>query len=157
VKQRMRPLTRSEARGAVAAFHSHHKPHVQQILSIGYEREDGLITCACVVERPKARTMCDGVTWEVSRLAIGPEAPSYAASRLLGAVTRAAKALGIRRMISYTRADEPGTCYKASNWEQVAHVRGEPWTHGNKKNRWLPGFYVPSTEVVPRVRWEWRR
>lgn len=26
--------------------------------------------------------------------------------------------------------------------------------HGNRKTRWLPGLYLPSTEIVDRVRWE---
>lgn len=28
------------------------------------------------------------------------------------------------------------------------------WDGGNKADRWLPGLYVPTTEIVDRVRWE---
>lgn len=104
--------------------------------------------------RPSARLLNDGATWEVTRLCVGPDAPRFAASRLLGAASRAAEACGITRLISYTRLDERGTCYRAAGWHPTAVVKGEPWTHGAKAVRWLPGLYEPSTEIVDRVRWE---
>lgn len=55
-----------------------------------------------------------------------------------------------------TRKDEDGTCYKAAGWVPVAEVEGRPWTGGNKGQRWLPGLYEPTTEIVDRIRWEKR-
>jgi len=62
--------------------------------------------------------------------------------------------MGVRRMVSYTRADEHGTCYRAAGWKPVATVDGRGWTTGNKAARWLPGLYEPTTEIVDRMRWE---
>lgn len=106
-----------------------------------------------VVEYPNAPALNDGVTWEVTRLCCrGGDA--NVASMLLGAAWRAACALGCQRMVSYTRVDEPGTCYAAAGWWPCAVLKGREWTTGNKAQRWLAGMYEPSTEIVDRVRWE---
>lgn len=149
----VRPITRSAARAVVAKWHSHHTAHLGETLALGWFSDGDPVACV-VMGRPSARLLDNGTTWEVTRLCIGPDAPPCAASRLLGAASRAAEACGIRRLISYTRSDERGTCYKAANWRPTAIVKGQPWTHGAKSTRWLPGLYEPSTEIVDRVRWE---
>lgn len=78
------------------------------------------------------------------------------ASKLLGAAAQASFARGIRLLVSYTRKDEDGTCYKAAGWVAVAEVEGRRWDSGNKSQRWLPGLYEPTTEIVDRIRWERR-
>ena len=150
------PVTRSDARRFVAKHHSHHKSHIGETLAIG-GYVSGSLVAVCVMARPVAPALDDGRTWEVTRLCVGPNAPKFAASRLLGAATKAATAIGIRRLVSYTRCDESGTCYKAANWTQAATVKGDSHTHGNRANRWLPGLYEPSTEIVDRIRWEYVR
>jgi hypothetical protein len=64
--------------------------------------------------------------------------------------------MGVRLLISYTRADEAGISYKATGWIPVARVSGRGWDTGNKGTRWLPGMYEPTTEIVDRIRWERR-
>ena len=152
---RVRPVTRAAARAFVAAHHSHHRAHVGETFALGGYAPD--LVAVCVMARPVAPTLDDGETWEVTRLCIGPDAPRFAASRLLGAATRVATAAGITRLVSYTRADERGTCYKAANWAPVATVKGRDHDTGNRSLRWLPGMYEPSTETVDRVRWEYTR
>jgi len=149
----VRPITRAAARAVVAKWHSHHAAHVGETLALGWFATGDPVACV-VMGRPSARLLDDGVTWEVTRLCIGPGAPRCAASRLLGAASRAAEACGVRRLISYTRIDERGTCYKAANWHPTAVVNGREWAGSNKPGRWLPGLYVPSTEIVDRIRWE---
>ncbi len=105
-----------------------------------------------IVSRPVAQALDNGTTFEVTRLCTNGHA--NAASKLLGAAWRAARAMGVTRMVSYTRHDEPGTCYRAAGWRPVASVKGRPWTTGNKGARWLPGLYEPTTEVTDRTRWE---
>jgi hypothetical protein len=150
---RIRPVTRKEARVVVAKWHSHHKAHVGELFALG-----GYVGHECVavvvMGRPVAPSLDDGETWEVTRLCVGPDAPRFAASRLLGAAGRVMDASGVQLGISYTRVDEPGTCYRASNWTPVGWVKGDSHTHGNRALRWLPGLYEPSSEVIDRVRWE---
>ena len=47
---------------------------------------------------------------------------------LYGAACRAAKALGYKRIITYTRESEPGTSLKASNWLCDGRAGGTHWT-----------------------------
>lgn len=147
----LRPLSRDDANALVRQWHRHHKPVVGHCFAIGCAFSDRLCG-AVIVGRPVAPALQDGFTCEVTRLVT--DGTPHAASRLLGAAWRAARAMGYRRMVSYVRADEHGTCYRASGWRPVADVRGEAWTHGNKATRWLPGLYEPTTEIVDRVRWE---
>lgn len=90
----------------------------------------------------------------MTRLAVKTGAPHCTASQLLGAAWRIARVFGVRRLVSYTRVDEPGTCYRAAGWVATARVRGRAHDTGNRKTRWLPGMYEPSTEIVNRIRWE---
>lgn len=147
----LRPLGRDQANGFVRLHHRHHKPVQGYRFAVGAYLEGELVG-AVIVGNPSAPALCNGRTFEVTRLCtVGDH---NVASRLLGAAWRASKAMGVVRLVSYTRADETGHCYKASGWLPVKHVRGENWDHGNKRTRWLPGFYDPSTEIVDRVRWE---
>lgn len=146
----LRPLTLREANAAVARWHSHHKPVRGCRFCIG-AFVDGVLVGAAIVGRPVAQVLDDGLSFEVTRLCT--DRHPHVASRLLGATWRAARAMGCRRLVSYTRKDEAGTCYRAAGW-QPAEVPGRPWTTGNKQNRWLPGLYEPSSEIVDRVRWE---
>ena len=148
----IRPVTRKIQRALVARWHSHHLPTIGETLAIG-AYVDGDPVAVIVLGLPVAPALQNGVTWEVTRLAVGPDAPRYAASRLLGAASRAMDAIGIRRQISYTRIDERGTCYRAANWYPTAIVRGDGGSHGNRAT-WLPGLHMRSTEVCDRVRWE---
>ncbi|HEV7717161.1 MAG TPA: XF1762 family protein [Steroidobacteraceae bacterium] len=147
----LRPMTRDDANVLVRQWHSHHKPVVGHCYAIGCYR-DSEPCGAVIVGRPVAPALQDGLTFEVTRLVT--DRTPHAASKLLGAAWRAARAMGCKRMISYVRADEAGACYLAAGWRPVASVRGEAWTHGNKAARWLPGLYEPSSEIVDRVRWE---
>jgi len=149
----LRPATRAESRKAVRAWHSHHKAHVGEIVAIG-GCVGGVLVAVVVVGRPVAPALASAGVLEVTRLAVGPDAPHCAASRLLGAAWRTASGMGCRRLVSYTREDEAGTCYRAAGWRATATVKPSKWTHGNHSLRWLPGLYVPSTETIARVRWE---
>lgn len=150
---RIKHVARKAARAFVAAHHSHHAAHLGELFALGAYTTEGLVAVV-VAGRPVAPSLDDSETWEVTRLCCGPSAPKYCASRLLGAIGRVAAAAGVDRLISYTRADEPGTYYLASNFAPCALVAGRAHTTGNRSQRWLPGMYVPSSEVVDRVRWE---
>ncbi len=148
----LRPLSLAAANRAVSDWHSHHKPVVGHRFSVGAFAPD--LVAAVIVGNPKAQALCDGVTFEVVRLVCSSAAPKNTATRLLGAAWRASKAMGVLRLVSYTRADETGHCYLAASWSAVATVKGRAWTSGNKTDRWLPGLYQPTTELIDRVRWE---
>lgn len=150
-----RPCPRSDARRFVAEHHSHHRAHVGEVFAIGLYDAD--LLAVVVVGRPVAVSLDDASTLEVTRLCVGPSAPPFAASQLLGRAWRAASAMGCERLVSYTRLDERGTCYRAAGWVPTALVEPRPHDNaagGNRASRWLPGMFEPSTEPVWRVRWE---
>jgi hypothetical protein len=136
----------------VDLHHSHHDPTVGHRWSVA-AWVGGEIAGVVIVGNPVAGPLNDGKTFEVARLCVISNQKNVA-SRLLGAAWRASKAMGCNRLVSYTRVDETGHCYLAAGWSRCGRVKGRDWTSGNKKTRWLPGFYSPSTEIVDRVRWE---
>ena len=118
-------LKLDEANAFVALHHRHHKPVVGHLFSIGCA-SDGQIVGVAIVGRPVARSRDDGVTAEVTRLCTDGtmNAPSF----LYGACTKAAFALGFKRIGTYILATEPGTSLTAAGWRQVAEVRGRSWS-----------------------------
>lgn len=149
----LRPLSLAVANDAIRRWHRHHKPVRAHRFAIG-ACVAGELVGAVIVGNPVARQLArDPLVAEVTRLVTNGEVP-HVASRLLGAAWRAAHAMGVTRMVSYTREDEPGTCYRAAGWIPVAEVRGREWAGVNKPGRWLPGLYSPATEIVDRMRWE---
>ena len=149
---KIHPVTRKIQREAVARWHSHHKPTIGETIALGGFVDDVLVAVV-VMGVPVSPAFQDGKTWEVTRLAVGPDAPRFAASRLLGAAGRLMDAAGVERQISYTRADESGTCYKAAGWVPTGTVKPDTHTHGNRAT-FLPLVWQHSTEPIARTRWE---
>lgn len=148
------PTTRDEANACVELWHSHNDP-VRSHRFACAALVAGAVVGVVIVGNPIAAEFQKVATiFEVLRLADQAGAPLHVASRLLGAARRAALEMGYRRGVSYTRIDEPGTCYRASGWWPTARVEGREWNTGNKATRWLPGIAPQTHEVVDRVRWE---
>ncbi|MFG3545920.1 XF1762 family protein [Streptomyces sp. NPDC047725] len=101
------PVRSREAKEFVRLWHRHHPPPTGQIFSLGAADEAGILRAVALVGRPVARHLNDGTTLEVTRTA--SDGTRNANSLLYGAAWRAAKALGYRRLITYTQAGESGT------------------------------------------------
>src|SRR6516225_894110 len=95
-----------EANAFVHEHHRHHKPVVGHLFSIGAASE-GKIVGVVIVGRPVSRHRDDGITAEVTRLCT--DGTKNACSFLYGAASRAAFALGFKRIGTYILATEPGT------------------------------------------------
>lgn len=152
---RLLPCPRKEHRRFVARWHSHHDAALGEIFAHRLVL-DGKTVAVAVVGRPVAPELAKLDVWEVTRLAVGPDAPAHAASRLLGAAWASARIFECRRLVSYTRVDEDGTCYRAAGWVSTALVEGRHHDTGNRRGRYLPGLLdaMASTETIDRVRWE---
>ena len=111
------PVSFKNAAGFVAEHHRHHRPPVGHKFSIGVADGETLVGVA-MVGRPVARFYDDGLTLEVNRTAT--DGTPNANSMLYGAAWRAAKALGYRRLITYTQDGETGVSLSAANWRVVA-------------------------------------
>ncbi len=126
----LQPITFSEASEFVRRYHRHHPPSQGHKFSIGCndgERVVGVVT----VGRPVARHLDNGWTLEVTRCCV-LEGVKNAASMLYGAAWRAAKALGYKRLITYTLASEPGTSLRASGWRLLGQAGGGRWSRASR-------------------------
>ncbi|NJP91600.1 hypothetical protein HCN51_19410 [Nonomuraea sp. FMUSA5-5] len=112
------PIALRTARAFIAWSHRHLLPPQGVKFAIGVNTPDGTLVGVVTAGRPVSRVLDDGFTIEVTRLAT--DGIANACSALLGAAWRAAKAMGYRRLITYTRADEPGTSLHAAGLHRVA-------------------------------------
>ena len=121
----VQPMTIGEAQVFVTRHHRHHNAPVGGLFAVGVT-DGATVRGVAVVGRPVARMSNDGWTAEVTRLCTLGD--SNACSILYAACWRAAKALGYRRLITYTLASEPGTSLKASGWKLLGLRGGGSWS-----------------------------
>ena len=100
--------------------------------------------------------LCDGRTVEVTRLCT--DGTRNAASKLYGAIVRAAKALGYKRAFTYTLPEEGGASLKASGWKMDGEVTPEGWGRRGKlssRKVGVPDLFggIHRHEPRPRLRW----
>ena len=113
------PITLREASAFIAQHHRHNKPPRGWKFGVGLRAGDALVGVA-TAGRPVARHLDDGLTLEVNRTCT--DGARNANSMLYGAVWRAAKAMGYRRCITYTQADETGASLRAAGWVKVREL-----------------------------------
>ena len=118
------PISFYEAKAFVSAHHRHHKPTTGHKFSIAVS-DGAIVRGVAMVGRPVSRHLDDGWTLEVNRLCTNGAA--NACSMLYGAAWRAAKALGYRRLITYTLPAEGGASLRASGWRLVGFRGGGNW------------------------------
>lgn len=140
------PLTLREAAEFVRINHRHHLPPPGHKFSIGVRSGDHVVGIA-IVGRPVSRYFDDGWTLEVTRSCT--DSTPNVNSMLYGAAWRAAKAMGYRRLITYTRADENGASLKAAGWRVVAERPARPGWNSPSRPR------IDTTEHgIQRTLWE---
>lgn len=115
------PITLKAAREFQDEHHRHNAGAKGHKFSVGLADGDELVGCA-TVGRPVARGLDDGSTVEILRVCVLPETKN-GNSMLYGACVRAAKAMGYKRIITYTLKSESGASLRASGFEQDAAVR----------------------------------
>ena len=114
-------ITKDQARRFVGDLHRHNlPPNKANTFQVGCCDADGVIHGVAIVGRPVARALDDGATAEVWRVCT--DGTPNACSILYGACQRAAKALGFRRLYTYTLQSEPGASLKASGWRIDAEL-----------------------------------
>jgi hypothetical protein len=119
------PINISEANHFVLARHRHHGPVVGAKFAIGVSDSSCAIRGVALVGRPVARLYDDGWTLEVNRLCT--DGTPNACSMLYAAAWRAARAMGYRRLITYTLISEGGTSLRAAGWKVIGERRQRSW------------------------------
>jgi hypothetical protein len=137
------PITLKEANEYVARNHRNHHPVVGHKFSIGVSDGDKIVG-VCIVGRPVSRHLDNGWTLEVTRCCT--DGTKNACSMLYSAAWRAAKALGYKKLITYTLPEEGGASLRASNWKCIGEAGGGNWNckarpridteHQQRKLRW---------------------
>lgn len=141
---RVVPCTLVRANEVVALWHRHHKPTTGAIFAVAVADEDGRVRGVALVGRPVARLLDDGWTLEVNRVAT--DGCPNACSALYGAAQRMAKALGYAKLLTYIRADEPGTSVVAAGLSSEGEIRARSWDMPGRRR-------TDKTEIVRRSRW----
>jgi hypothetical protein len=112
------PMTFREACAFVERHHRHHPPPVGDLFRLGLATDLGTVVGVAMVGRPVARMLQDGLTCEVIRTCT--DGTRNANSALYAASWRAARALGWRRLITYTQAGESGASLRGAGWRVIA-------------------------------------
>lgn len=143
------PVTVKEANEFVASFHRHNKPVAGARFAVGVSDGQEMVGVA-IVGRPVARKLQDGLTSEVTRCCVRETAPKGACSFLYAACWRAWRAMGGRRLVTYTLASESGASMRGAGWKLVAELKA------NKPGMWQSRPHREWQPVVgqAKLRWE---
>jgi hypothetical protein len=120
----LRPIGTREASIVVRQLHRHLPRVVGGLFAVACYDHDELVGVG-VASLPKARLARDGFTVEISRVAT--DGHKNACSKIYGALCRACAAIGVRRVITFTRLDEPGTSLRAAGFVQTGMTREQSW------------------------------
>lgn len=140
----LQPISYAEACAFIAHHHSHHLP--PQGWKWGIAVNDGTgVVGVVTVGRPVARHLDNGWTLEVTRCCT--DSTPHVASKLYAAAWRAARALGYRRLITFTLVTEAGTSLYAAGWRVVGQTAGGSWSCPSRPR-------VDKHPLGPKVLWE---
>ena len=143
----LQPLTFKEACMFVAVNHRHYRPPQGHLFSIGVNDGESIVG-VCIVGRPVARGLQDGYTAEVTRCCI-IDGVKNGCSKLYGAAWRAARAMGYRRLVTYTLQQEGGASLRAAGWQLIGEAGG-----GNLDCPSRPRVSTPEELRQKKFRWE---
>ena len=137
------PCSLAEANTFVANHHRHHKPVPGAKFCIGIAVGEN-IRGVVIVGRPVSRMLDTGWTLEVNRCCT--DGVANGCSMLYGAAWRAAKAMGYRRLITYTLPEEGGASLRAAGWNLLREAGGGSWSRRTR----------PRVDTAPlQTKWLW--
>lgn len=138
------PMTLREANAYVEHYHRHSVPPRGMKFAIG-AHDGAVLVGVAIVGRPVARGLDDGWTAEVLRVCT--QGARNACSLLYAACWRACRAMGYRKLITYTLKSELGTSLRAAGWRVVGEVTKRSWDTPTRPR-------VDRDERQERLRWE---
>lgn len=138
------PVTLAEANHFVSERHRHHNPVVGHKFSIGIS-DGNKIRGVCIVGRPVSRVLDNGMVLEVNRCCT--DGVKNGCSMLYGAAWRATKAMGYKKLITYTLEEEGGASLRASNWKLIGEAGGGKWSRKDRPR-------VDTHPLQMKLKWE---
>ena len=145
------PVTIQDAKIWVGNLHRHHRPPPSGLFALAAE-DGGAIVGVVIVGRPVGRHTDDGLTAEVTRCAT--DGARNACSFLYGAAWRAARALGYRRMTTFTLPAEGGASLRGAGWREVGAGGGGRWSGRGASVRRGRGSRANDHPLAVKTRWE---
>lgn len=117
---------------------------------------DGVFYAVAWWSHPVNPQLTDGKTWELRRMAVGPQAPRNTASRFLAIMVRVLRKIRpeLTRLVSYQDTEvHTGAIYKASGWNPAYVSKFSTWTRdsgvGTKKR-----LRNQDQSKADKIRWE---
>jgi len=145
----LQPITQKEARAFIEEHHRHHRAPAGWKFGIAVSDGTRVVGVVCV-GRPVARALDDGWTAEVLRLCT--DGTQNACSMLYGAAARASRAMGYRRVITYTLQSEGGGSLRAAGWRLVGSRADRTWAESS-----VARPRVPTDRTGQKYLWECAR
>ncbi len=136
----------------VSKHHRHHGRSRGHLFSIAAVRGD-IVVAVAIVSRPRARMLQNGFTAEVVRLCSidarepGAQHATGACAMLYAASWRACRAMGYRKLVTYTLPTEGGESLRGAGFTLIGEAGGGSW---DRKSR-------PRVDTHPtqeKLRWE---
>lgn len=149
----IKPITFKVASEYIESHHRHNSRTAGCKFAIGCFNEENMVGVA-VCGRPVSRHYDDGLTLEINRVCT--DGTYNACSMLYGASCRVAKAMGYKKVITYTLVTENGASLKASNFICEGDAGGVEWTgERNPKNQYrqMSLFKTKDKPHVMKKRW----
>jgi hypothetical protein len=138
------PVTLREARAYVDRVHRHHRAPQGGLFAIAAAL-DGEIVGVVIVGKPVARMLNDEFTAEVTRLA--SDGTRNVCSMLYRAAWRAARAMGYRRLVTYTLTTEPGSSLLGAGFKSLGEAGGGSWSRPSRAR-------IDTHPLELKIRWE---
>ena len=139
------PCSIRDASSFVTQHHRHHRAPRGAIFAVAIA-QDSIVVGVAMVGRPVSRNLADGWTAEVLRGAV-LDGVYTGCSMLYGACWRAARAMGYRKIVTYTLPVEGGGSLRASGWKCLGEAGGGSWSRRER-----PRVDHAPTQV--KMRWE---
>lgn len=141
---RIVPINLGEACEFVRRFHRHHPAPQGGLFAIAVAEEEEIVGVA-IVGRPVARNNQDGLTAEITRTCT--DGTKNVNSMLYGACWRAARALGYRKLITYTLTTESGISLRAAGMKLIGESKGGSWNCPSRPR-------IDKHPTQAKLRWE---
>ena len=144
------PISIKGAKAFVAKHHRHNKPPQGAKFAIGCCNTEHDLVGVAIIGRPIARRLDDGLTAEVVRLCTNDKAPKNTCSKLYGASWRASKAMGYKKIITYTLQSESGASLRGAGYKIIAETKA-------RTDGWLNRDGRVAQDVYAEDKWRWEK
>jgi hypothetical protein len=142
------PISLAEANAFIVSYHRHHQPMPGAKFCLAVSDDETGVRGVAIVGRPVARMLDDGWVLEVNRCCT--DGARNACSMLYSAAWRAARALGYRRLITYTLPEEGGASLRGAGWKLLGTKGGGGWSRRGRPR-------VDAHPLQAKLLWEAQR